>query len=271
MNQSALSHNYSIGDVKKLLQILYPNFDFRTLSGLVHITSVQESSQNPGFFETINIGPQSPKSENDFFILNAVRAAADITLHTSRTVRLETEMTANVQGPFESALKQWRKEMLHKGNARKVYLLTRADPPLDHPFFSPRDYEVHICYPKRFTDVNLRKSLQEKQFNHIFLHSFTCSSSHFGRDFIEYVYQVEKPGMGNPKTITVEMGPTSSLQLYDPKNPLVDFIFLSIFRSSSYSPSFLPFLSMDYLISHYDKLSETVSGQWTFILWKKMT
>jgi riboflavin biosynthesis pyrimidine reductase len=80
-----------------------------------------------GRLSALRIGaPSTPKSESDFFVLNAARAHADAILTSAENLRREPALSHALQGPWADALAHYRRRELHKSVPPTVAILTRS-------------------------------------------------------------------------------------------------------------------------------------------------
>lgn len=104
-------------------------------TGVVHVTAV---TRRRGAYETLKIGPETPESNHDFFVLNLTRARADAILTTGKNLRAEPELVHRLQGPGQvsRALLKWRERYLKKSRPPVTLVLTSGrDVDLEHPVF----------------------------------------------------------------------------------------------------------------------------------------
>jgi len=80
---------------------------------VIHVTLCWENPET-GKLHSIRIHERSPKSELDFFVLNAIRAASDLALASAKLLRDEPHYAATVQGSSAAALCEWRTRYLGK-------------------------------------------------------------------------------------------------------------------------------------------------------------
>jgi riboflavin biosynthesis pyrimidine reductase len=104
--------------------------------GVLHIMHVARAAD--GRLSALRIGPATtPKSESDFFVVNAARAHADAVLTSAENLRREPALSHALQGPWAEALTRYRRETLHKVLPLTCAILTRSgDLPYPHPVWS---------------------------------------------------------------------------------------------------------------------------------------
>jgi len=102
-------------------------------AGVVHVTAVHDS---PGALTTMRIGPSTPRSDHDFFVLCLVRAHADAIVSTLKNLRDEPQLRFELlgDGTLPAALHAYRRETLDRDGPPRLLLLTRdGDVDLGHP------------------------------------------------------------------------------------------------------------------------------------------
>jgi riboflavin biosynthesis pyrimidine reductase len=104
--------------------------------GVLHIMHVARTAN--GRLGALRVGvPSTPKSESDFFVLNAARAHADAVLTSAENLRREPALSHALQGPWAASLARYRSQTLGKHAPLTVAILTRSgDLPDAHPVWS---------------------------------------------------------------------------------------------------------------------------------------
>jgi len=122
-------------DVARELEALYGSAE-PPRPGVLHVVLAARAAD--GRLSVLRIGaPSTPRSESDFFVVNATRAHADAIVTSAENLRREPQLNHALQGPWASALAQYRREVLHKSAPLTVAILTRTgDLPCPHPFWS---------------------------------------------------------------------------------------------------------------------------------------
>ncbi|MEM9491879.1 MAG: hypothetical protein AAGC55_22225, partial [Myxococcota bacterium] len=89
--------------------------------GVVHVTAVWARDHL-----TLRINAETPRSEWDWFALNAARARADAIITTGKILREEPEVSHAIQGPGRAAegLTEWRRQVLGKTEPPYLLVLT---------------------------------------------------------------------------------------------------------------------------------------------------
>jgi riboflavin biosynthesis pyrimidine reductase len=134
-----------VSEVRAALAALYGPDELLS-AGVVHVTSAQRVADNA--LRVITIGAQSPKSETDFFVLNACRARADALLTTASILRNEPGLVHTLQGSRAPQLDAYRREALHKDGAPLCAILTRGGSlPLEHPVWTDGTQKLVLTLP----------------------------------------------------------------------------------------------------------------------------
>jgi riboflavin biosynthesis pyrimidine reductase len=104
--------------------------------GVLHVMHVARTAS--GRLGALRIGaPATPKSESDFFVVNATRAHADAVLTSAENLRREPALSHALQGPWAEALARYRSQALGKHAPLTCAILTRSgDLPDPHPVWS---------------------------------------------------------------------------------------------------------------------------------------
>jgi len=119
--------------------------------GVVQVVAVAERTAAEGDREldVIRIGPDAPRSDTDFFVLNLVRAWADAIVVSGEIIRREPELSYALgerpdwQGTA-GTLRDWRERRGFVGPQVLVVLTRSGDLPLDHPVWTSIDRaEIH--------------------------------------------------------------------------------------------------------------------------------
>ncbi len=101
-------------DVERLLAEMYTPEYRSHLRGTLHSIACYEPPEAPGELYPMQINAFTPKSDWDFFVLNTVRAASDISVVSGQEVRMEPHLACTPQGSASQALQRWRREVLGK-------------------------------------------------------------------------------------------------------------------------------------------------------------
>lgn len=106
------------------------------LAGVLHVVHAARAPN--GRLSPLRIGaPSTPRSETDFFVVNATRAHADAILTSAENLRREPALSHALQGPWADALSVYRRDVLHKSAPPTVAILTRTgDLPSPHPVWN---------------------------------------------------------------------------------------------------------------------------------------
>ena len=119
------------------IQSLYGEIDWRAADGVVQVVAIDAVTG-----AVLAIGPGSPASETDRFILGLARARADFILTTGSVLRAEPELT-HVFSEDQStnhALREWRERICERqGQPKLIVVSYSGDIPLDHPALRAAD------------------------------------------------------------------------------------------------------------------------------------
>jgi riboflavin biosynthesis pyrimidine reductase len=232
--------------------------DIQRDKGVVHVTSVwAESSRR---MITLRIGPETPPSETDSFVLNVARARADGIVTTGKTLREEKTVTHDLQGPgpVSQALTKWRLERLKKHEPPTSVVLTSGrQVDLEHPLF--RCGTVPMIFTSREGARELANRAGSKGIEVVEREKPSL------RDAI--LYLAEERGF---ETIVIEAGPSSSRTLYQPP-VAVNELMLSTYLERRLSRSVqggaffsLQQLGLIFPMAGSAFTSEEESGRWNF-------
>jgi riboflavin biosynthesis pyrimidine reductase len=232
--------------------------DLKRSKGIIHVTSVwSESSRS---MITLRIGPETPRSTTDSFVLNVARARADAIVTTGKTLREERAVTHDLEGPgcVPEALAEWRVERLGKPEPPLSVVLTSGrDVDLDHPLF--RSGTIPMIATSREGARELADRAGSKGIEVVERETPSL------RDVISYLVEVR--GL---ETVVIEAGPSTSRALYEP--PIaVNELMLSVFmerrlpRSVKGGSFFsLPQLGLVFPMAASAYKSKEESGLWIF-------
>lgn len=104
--------------------------------GTIHVTAAGRDER--GRLHAIAIGPGSPPSDTDSFLLGVARARAEAIVTTSATLRAEPRTHHGPQGGSDDALlAAWRREVAGLADPPLSVVLTRGgDVPVGHPMLA---------------------------------------------------------------------------------------------------------------------------------------
>lgn len=224
--------------------------DLGPLDRVAHVQAVQERD---GSLAVFKIGPRSPKSACDHFVLGFARARARAVVTSGAILRAEPSMAYALDGPGRSpaGLAAWRAR--HVGRPLVLLVLTR-DPQLsfDHPAFARERAIV-------FTSVEAAREMRPPA--HVRVIGDTDPSADRAVEWL-----AGEHGGG----ILVELGPSASRSLYD-RRAIVGELLLSVFRGPPLEPSEIAgiFLERSALEGSFERASSPfevveASGLWEF-------
>jgi riboflavin biosynthesis pyrimidine reductase len=223
--------------------------------GVVHVTAVWCPAAGPP--RVLRINEATPKSDTDFFVLNATRARADAILTTGRILREEPGVSHALQGPDAKALEDWRTRTLGK-----------TEPPLTLVLSSGRDLDLDaallqgpgkvVLFTGAEAAARLAPAAQGRALK------IVSDPTPSIRSAIQWLR-----GQG-ARTISIEAGPSSARELYAVP-VLVDELLLSIFEGRQLpegveGPEFLPLEKLREMLPHATPpvRIEEPSGPWSF-------
>lgn len=241
-----------VSEVRAALAALYGADELPT-QGVVHVTSAVRGAG--ATLRVIAIGPRAPKSETDFFVLNACRARADALLTTASILRSEPTVVHTLQGPRAPQLAAYRRELLHKGHPPLCAILTRGgNLPLAHPVWSDGTDKLVLTTPASAEPL---RALLGARAEVLALRDLDARSA------LALLAQ-----RGNA-LVSVEAGPSTTEPLYRAPS-VVDELLLSLFEGASEGVSLGGELPADLLQGREcvgESVREEESGVWRFQRW----
>ena len=180
-----------------------------TASLVLHVAALSATG------EVLRIQHDTPRSEFDFFLLNAARARSDAILTTGRILREEPELQHEIQGTLEDveALLGWREGALRKSEPPFLIVLSSGrdlDP--RHPAFAAITRPVVYTAEERV--AALRRSLPGE----VMVVGDTAPS-------LRRALAFARSELG-AQAVSIEAGPSTALSLYD--DPIqIDELWLS--------------------------------------------
>jgi riboflavin biosynthesis pyrimidine reductase len=143
-----------VARVERELEALYGSTQL-CRAGVVHVTHVARAPS--GRLAALEIGPWSPHSPTDFFVLNLCRARADAILTSAENLRREPQLSHALQGPWAAALSAYRRALLGDVEAPLCAILTRSGAlPQDHAVWSDGTRKLVLTSPEREAEVRAR-------------------------------------------------------------------------------------------------------------------
>jgi len=186
---------------------------------VLHVASVWRDEN--GVARVLRIGPHTPRSDHDRFLLTLARARAEAIVTTGRILREEPALTHGLLGSPElrAALAAWRRERLVL-EAKPWLLVLSSGRGLDpeHPAFSGP------TRPLLFVPADAAAELRER----------------FARTDVR-VASLPKPSVRlaldhlrrlGARRITIEAGPTTARELYE-EPPAVDELWLATYAGET--------------------------------------
>ncbi len=224
-------------DVARELESLYGSAQ-PPLPGVLHIVHAARAAD--GRLSVLRIGaPSTPKSESDFFVVNAARAHADAILTSAENLRREPQLSHALQGPWAGALAQYRREVLRKSAPLTVAILTRTgDLPSPHPVWS--EGTTKLVLTPAGTSPPPRKRARERA---------TTDPVHYipvpNLDAVSAAHYLHARGL---PLVSVEAGPRTVSALYDAQ--AVSELWLTRWQSVTSDAEFAGALPEDALLFH---------------------
>ncbi|MCG8423366.1 MAG: hypothetical protein MJE77_36160 [Proteobacteria bacterium] len=236
---------------------------------IIHVMAVWQRGDD---YITLRINQDTPKSDRDFFVLNAARARADAIVTTGRILRDEPDLVHDLDGPGQtgSGLAAWRRDILGKPEPPHVLILTSgrgipgaSDPP--RPDCSVADWHPAVrgwARPIIYTTETTAAALRGREGDRI---RVVGAESPGLRSAI--VYLRDQLGC---RTISIEAGPSTVRDLYnDPV--LVDELLLSVFHGKRVPDSVrgAPFIPSETVAAMFARTAPAFSltepsGPWRF-------
>jgi len=226
----------------------------------VLVSSVHKTTDDSNCLRTIRISADSPKSESDFFLLNATRAASDLVVVSGRILREEPLYRSWPVGKYEAELMKWRLESLGKHKLPSTLILT-ASGDIDasmRVFHCPHANRGQIfVYGPEKTCERLRGQLPQTV-------SFIPAKSHSIIEAVDVCRHLIKAD-----SCSIETGPSTSLDLLAARK--IDTCLLSIYKSSNPTAVAGEFWPWPRLLQNFSAISSLESDEsWTFHLLSRL-
>ena len=119
------------GELDRRIESLYGEVDWRNAEGLLHVAAI-----NAATGAVLAIGPASPASSTDRFILGLARARADFILTSGSVLRAEPDLVHAFSEDEEEdqALRAWRRRVCARDGEPGLAIVSYSgDVPRDHP------------------------------------------------------------------------------------------------------------------------------------------
>jgi len=242
-------------DVERLARAIYGDGSIVAREGVVHVTALWAAPD--GHLLTIRIGPRSPRSAHDAFVLSLSRARSDAILVTGRVLREEPTLRYDLDEPLWA----WRREIAGREEPPRLVVLTSGrdlDPA--HPALSS---EVR---PILFTTAEAAPSFGDAWAGV----DVVGVEGPTARGALRWLREER-----GARVVTVEAGPSTTLPLYD-EPVAVDELMLSVFHGPSLPEPArgAPFLDRSQLRRLMGAGTEPYavdepSGRWTFARYRR--
>lgn len=188
--------------------------------GVLHVVAVWEA---PGPSDCVmRIGPDTPKSATDLFVLDVARARADVIVATGKILRDEPRVRHAYRSDAAADLEAWRSLVLCRDEPPRSAILTSGrDLDLDHPLL--RDANRPLVYTSPLAARRLAEAAAARGIEVI------------GRERLSIRDLVSDLELRGARTISIEAGPTTAVPLYEPR-PLVRELMLSVYLEPDLAP-----------------------------------
>jgi len=224
---------------------------------VLHVASVWRDAG--GAARVLRIGPKTPKSRHDTFLLSLARARAEAIVSTGRILREEPALTHGLRGPPElrAALAAWRRERLVLVHDPWLLVLSSGrelDPmhPAFHASVRPLVFVPSAAAAglrERFADTDVR------------VVSVPAPNVRFALDHLRRL---------GARRITIEAGPSTARELYE-EPARVDELWLATFAGApppaeAIGEPFVPDAQLAAVLPHASTpcVREEPSGMWSF-------
>ncbi len=185
--------------------------DPASATGVIHPCAAARADD--GDLHVLRISANAPKSACDFFLLQAVRARADVILTSSANLRAEPDLVHDFVGESAQALADYRRHVVQKSEPLLVFILTHSgELPSQHSVW--RDAGVKHVLVASQNRSRAEASIPPGTALHVMDHLSLRSAVLLARS------------LGH-RTLSIEAGPTLSRACYGPAS-IVDELCLSI-------------------------------------------
>jgi hypothetical protein len=115
-----------------------------------------DGAPETGSYQTLRIDSATPKSEYDWFVLNALRGVCDAILTTGRILRCEPTVSMHPHAPFDAAFRDLRVSGLRRPYRAGWYVLSDGvELSFQHPVFSRKFDNTQLPNRGNEPDVTL--------------------------------------------------------------------------------------------------------------------
>jgi riboflavin biosynthesis pyrimidine reductase len=243
-------------DVSNRLARLY-GADPASAVGVLHVVATWRAPDTT--LRVIRIGPGSPASETDGFVLRTARMRADALLTTGKILRDEPDVRHAEDDP---ALLAWRRERIGRtGAPRSVVLSSGHGLDLAHPLLRSAHQPLVVTSTEGAAALESAASAAETRVQ------IAAREAPGIRDAIALLREL------GCRTILIEAGPTTAAALYD-EPVLVDELLLSVYEAPALADALVgpAFIAAQRLEEAFARRSEPTrieepSGPWSFSRW----
>ncbi len=246
------------GDIDRRAKSLYGEVDWRAATGVLHVAAIHGPSNR-----IIAIGPRSPASETDRFVLGLARARADVIVTTAGILRSEPDLVHRYAetDAEDAAFAAWRAETLGRAETPRLLVLSATGRfAVDHPALATARGWIWTT-PSGAAAVGDPPSGFE-----VVSASATAATT---QDAVAFAAMRDR-GDGPGATVTLEAGPATTAPLYADARPIVDELLSSRFEGeldpAAEGPAFVPVKSLDrpFGAASSEARVDEPSGPWTF-------
>ncbi len=191
-------------------------------TGVTHIVAAARGPD--ARLHALRIGPHAPKSDTDFFLLQAVRARVAAVLTSSANLRAEPGLVHDFVGESRGALADYRRQVANKQQPLEVFVLTQSgDLPPQHPIWSD-SARKHVL-TERAAAARVLKCVPSD----VIVHQIDQLDLRAAVAFVR--------GLGHA-AISIEAGPTLLRAAYHERS-VVDELCLSLYLGAELMPAAL--------------------------------
>jgi riboflavin biosynthesis pyrimidine reductase len=243
-------------EVSKRLTRLHGE-DPASVRGVLHVAATWRAPDRT--LHVIKIGPDSPRSDNDWFVLRTARMRADALLTTGTILRDEPDVRHDER---DETLLTWRRNRVGRsGRPRSVVLTSGRGLDLGHPLLRTAHRPLIVTSESGAAALERAALMSEPPVE------LAARRAPGIRDTLGLLRE------RGCESILIEAGPTTAQALYDAP-VLVDELLLSVFEAPTLADELVgpALLAPDRLETLFAHRSDPVvidepSGPWSFSRW----
>lgn len=254
--------------LERAIEALYGREDFPLHAGVLHVTALVWDGRSHW---TLKITPEGPHSEYDALALQLARARADVILISGQILRDEPDLSYAGWGPHAQALDAWRRERMGRDEPPEIWVLSSGrNLPFEHPLW--RSSRCKLLLPSTSRRDALREALDTFDIDTLVLPDAASDAP----GVLSRVVRLVAPAQTG-RTLSLEIGPRTSAEGYDPSRPLVDELLLSRYCSAALAPARLAPAPFDWneLPRHFGgsrpEERHPADPEWLFSRWRRAT